>query len=64
MENPCKRDCPRRSPTCHSSCPDYAKYKRYLKRKKAAIEKVNVYDKYISIKKDETYTTKLKENRR
>lgn len=23
---PCQRDCPRRSPTCHASCPDYAEF--------------------------------------
>ena len=24
MRNPCKRTCPRRTATCHGSCPDYA----------------------------------------
>ena len=25
-ENPCKPDCPDRSPTCHTECPKYAAY--------------------------------------
>lgn len=29
MKNPCVRDCPRRSATCHSSCPEYAKFDQY-----------------------------------
>lgn len=24
--NPCKRDCPRRSPACHANCWDYFEY--------------------------------------
>ena len=29
MKNPCVRDCPRRSATCHSYCPEYAKFDQY-----------------------------------
>ena len=29
MDNPCVKDCPRRSATCHSSCPEYAKFDQY-----------------------------------
>ena len=29
-ENPCAPDCPRRSSTCHGSCPDYSLYKKSL----------------------------------
>ena len=29
-ENPCVPDCPRRSSTCHGSCPDYSLYKKSL----------------------------------
>jgi hypothetical protein len=29
MDNPCVRDCPKRSATCHSSCPEYAKFNQY-----------------------------------
>lgn len=25
-DNPCKQDCPRRSSTCHTVCPDYAEW--------------------------------------
>lgn len=62
MENPCRKDCPRRSPTCHSDCPDYEKYRRYLKWKKYLINKSKVYDDYIQIKKYDMNTNKLKES--
>lgn len=26
MRHPCKKDCPRRSTTCRSECPDWAEY--------------------------------------
>jgi hypothetical protein len=29
MDNPCVRDCPRRSATCHSSCTEYEKFDQY-----------------------------------
>lgn len=38
-DNPCKRDCPKRSPTCHGSCPDYADYKERLNKENALIRK-------------------------
>jgi hypothetical protein len=28
MENPCKKDCPRRSPTCHGKCEKYLDFSR------------------------------------
>jgi hypothetical protein len=31
VPNPCKRDCPKRSPTCHSECKDYKDFTDYLK---------------------------------
>lgn len=38
-DNPCRRDCPRRSPTCHASCPDYADYKEKLNKENELIQK-------------------------
>lgn len=38
-DNPCKRDCPERSPTCHSTCPKYATYREKLNEKNALINK-------------------------
>jgi hypothetical protein len=61
MENPCKKDCPRRSSVCHSSCPDYDKYKRFLEHKKSLIRKSKVYDDYRSTKIHERITKELKE---
>jgi hypothetical protein len=29
-QNPCKPNCPRRSATCHSECPDYKDYRQSL----------------------------------
>ena len=39
-DNPCKRDCPKRSPTCHGSCPDYADYKERLNKENAERQKI------------------------
>ena len=30
MTNPCKRDCPDRSPTCHTSCERYREYQQKM----------------------------------
>ena len=38
-DNPCKRDCPKRSPTCHSTCKDYAGYKEKLDKENELIHK-------------------------
>lgn len=27
IPNPCKKDCPKRSSTCHANCPDYALFR-------------------------------------
>jgi hypothetical protein len=60
MENPCRKDCPRRSPVCHSSCPDYDEYREFLERKKAMIKKNNVYNDYITCRKYNRTTVKLR----
>lgn len=26
MNNPCRKDCPKRSPTCHCECSDYLEF--------------------------------------
>ena len=39
-DNPCKRDCPKRSPTCHAVCPEYAEYKVKLDKEKESIQKI------------------------
>ena len=33
MKNPCKKDCPDRSPTCHSECEPYLKFYEHNKEK-------------------------------
>lgn len=37
IENPCKRDCPRRSSTCHATCKDYKEYRQALDERNALI---------------------------
>lgn len=32
MKNPCKKDCPDRSPTCHQTCTDYLEFFEYRRR--------------------------------
>lgn len=61
MKNPCL-NCPRRKIGCHSSCPDYGKYTKYLAKKKALIKKSRAYDDYIRIKKYAKITNDLKES--
>lgn len=38
-DNPCKRDCPKRSPTCHIACPNYAEYKAKRDKENEALQK-------------------------
>ena len=40
----CKRDCPRRSPTCHASCPEYLEYaaeNERIRQKRAAEQRLS-----------------------
>ena len=39
-DNPCKHDCPKRSPTCHINCPDYAEYKIKRDKENEQIHKI------------------------
>lgn len=32
MKNPCHKECKIRSPTCHGSCKEYAKFVKYRER--------------------------------
>lgn len=61
MENPCKKDCSRRSSDCHSYCPDYPKYQAFLKEKKALIKKSRIHDEYLQVKISDRITKDLKE---
>lgn len=36
MKNPCDRNCPRRSDTCHGSCPDYDAFFKDRERERNA----------------------------
>ncbi len=38
-DNPCTRDCPERSATCHGSCPKYATYRERLDKRNELIHK-------------------------
>lgn len=38
-DNPCKRDCPKRSPTCHIDCPEYAKFRVNKDKENESIQK-------------------------
>lgn len=38
-DNPCKPDCPKRSPTCHVSCPEYALYKEKKNKENENVQK-------------------------
>jgi hypothetical protein len=42
MDNPCIRDCPKRSAICHSSCPEYAKFDQYnqMRRKERHLKTI------------------------
>ena len=35
MKNPCKKDCPGRSPTCHAECEAYLAFNEHNKKKNA-----------------------------
>lgn len=46
MVQPCKQDCPLRSATCHSTCPEWAKWEQFKKELYAQREKENVIRNY------------------
>lgn len=35
-ENPCRRECEKRSPYCHSTCEDYKEYRQKLDAEKVS----------------------------
>lgn len=49
-ENPCKPDCPKRTPTCHSDCPEYVAFEilNGIEREKKFQEKQKKWDCYQS----------------
>lgn len=46
-DNPCKPDCPKRSPTCHINCPEYAKFKVKRDKEKESIQKIKDAERRI-----------------
>lgn len=45
VENPCTKDCPERSITCHSECKRYFKFQDYNRRMKELKDKIaNLYN--------------------
>lgn len=41
-KNPCKRDCPERSPTCHAECERYFKWREACKAEQAEKDKKRI----------------------
>ena len=50
MEIPCKPDCPHRRASCHSVCPEYKAYRKYLDEKNEAIRQDMEVAAYIGIR--------------
>ena len=50
MEIPCRPDCPRRRAACHSVCPEYKAYRKYLDEKNEAIRQGNEVYAYCKIR--------------
>jgi hypothetical protein len=51
MEIPCKPDCPNRRAACHSVCPEYKAFRKYLDEKNEEIRKGNEVFNYNGIRK-------------
>lgn len=50
IENPCKRECPRRKPGCHSNCKDYKDFRQALDERNALIrQEREKYDSFRSV---------------
>lgn len=46
-DNPCRRDCPDRSATCHIDCKKYADFKARSEAEKASIQKIKTEERRI-----------------
>lgn len=46
-DNPCKRDCPDRSITCHIDCKKYADFKVRSEAEKESIQKIKTEERRI-----------------
>lgn len=51
LDNPCKPNCPERSQTCHSTCPDYIKFRKSLDERNKKIRNAksmcDMLDEYV-----------------
>lgn len=47
MEQPCKRDCPRRSADCRRDCPDWAAWEDFKKQEYARRNRERVKRDYV-----------------
>lgn len=47
-DNPCKKDCPLRSATCHPTCPAYKQYQKDLREYNAFINESRYREKLIT----------------
>jgi hypothetical protein len=41
MKNPCSKDCPKRSPTCHCECPNYLAFFAERQRENQERQRLN-----------------------
>lgn len=49
-ENPCKKDCPRRSPTCHATCKEYKEFRQKLDERNDLIRREReLYDSFRTV---------------
>lgn len=48
MKNPCKRNCPNRSPTCYGECEDYLAFNEWCIKQRKERMKYNDADSYVT----------------
>lgn len=48
MKNPCKRNCPNRSPTCHAECEDYLAFNEWCIKQRKERMKYSDANSYVT----------------
>ena len=60
-DNPCKRDCPKRTATCHATCPEYKKYAAKKKREREARQAIKEQENMVRIARRDSWLKGRKE---
>lgn len=57
--NPCKKDCPERSATCHATCEKYSEFSEENRKEKEKIKKENYIKNSLDSYEFENYRKRI-----